>query len=139
MQLGGYAQYRTVTTQTASPEDLLLQLYQAAIKNAGQAGEAIDRRDPAKAHGHIVRVQDIVAELRRTLDHERGGEIAVTLDRLYGYMLQRLVAANIAKDRAPLDEVTGMLRQLLTAWRTAVREAGRPAAASGAALAAAAR
>jgi len=138
MQPGGYAQYRTVTTQTATPGDLLLQLYQAAIKNAGQASEAIDRRDPAKAHGHIVRVQDIVIELRRTLDHERGGDVSVTLDRLYGYMLQRLVAANIDKDRAPLAEVTGLLRQLLTAWRTAVREAGRPAA-SGAALAMAAR
>ncbi len=125
MQLGGYAQYRAVTTQTATPGDLLIQLYQAAIKNAGQAGEAIDRRDPAKAHGHIVRVQDIVAELRRTLDHERGGDVSVTLDRLYNYMLQRLVTANIDKDRAPLDEVAGLLRQLLTAWQTAVREAGR--------------
>jgi len=137
MQLGGYAQYRKVTTHTATPGDLLIQLYQAAIKNAGQASQAIDRRDPAKAHGHIVRVQDIVSELRRTLDHERGGDVSVTLDRLYGYMLQRLVAANIDKDRGPLDEVTGLLRQLLTAWQTAVREAGRPAT-GGAALAMAA-
>lgn len=129
----GYAQYRKVTTETASPGDLLLQLYQAAIKNTGQAGEAINRRDVAKAHFHIMRAQDIVIELQRTLDHERGGDIARQLDRLYSYMRQRLVDANMNKQREPLDEVATLLRQLLAAWQIAVREAGRPAGAPAAA------
>lgn len=123
MAPAGYAQYRKVTTQTASPGDLLLQLYQAAIKHAGLGGEAIDRADVAKAHHHITRVQDIVLELQRTLDRERGGEIALQLDRLYSYMLQRLLVANMHKDRAPVDEIGGLLRQLLAAWQVAVREA----------------
>jgi len=122
MQLAGYAQYRTVTTQTASPGDLLLQLYRAALKNIGQAGEAIERRDVAASHKHIMRAQEIVGELQRTLDHERGGEIAGRLDGIYTYMLQRLIAANIDKDRAPLDEVAGLLRQLLSAWQVAARQ-----------------
>ena len=129
----GYAQYRKVTTETASPGDLLLQLYQAAIKNTGQAGEAINRLDVAKAHFHIMRAQDIVVELQRTLDHERGGDIARQLDRLYSYLRQRLVDANMHKQREPLDEVATLLRQLLSAWQIAVREAGRPSSAPAAA------
>lgn len=127
----GYAQYRTVTTQTASPGDLLLQLYQAAIKNIGQAAEGIKRNDMPLTHRHIMRAQEIIAELQRTLDHERGGEIATHLDRLYTYMLQRLLTANVEKDGAPLDEVAGLLRQLLAAWQVAARQsatAPRPGA-----------
>lgn len=125
MQQTGYAQYRRVTTETASPGDLLLQLYRAAIRNAGQAGEAIDRRDSATAHRHIMRAVEIVMELQRTLDHAKGGEIAARLDQLYAYMRQRLLTANIEKSRGPLDEVTELLRQLLSAWQVAVREASR--------------
>lgn len=125
MQLSGYAQYRRVTAETASRGDLLLQLYRAAIKNAAQAGEAIDGRDTAGAHRHIMRAVDIVVELQRTLNHEQGGDIARQLDRLYSYMHQRLLTANIEKNRAPLDEVAGLLRQLLSAWQVAVRETAR--------------
>ena len=125
MQPSGYAQYRRVTTETASPGDLLLQLYRAAIKNAAQAAEAIDGKDSAGAHRHIMRVVDIVVELQRTLDHEKGGEIAAQLDRIYTYMRQRLLSANIEKSRVPLDEVAGLLRQLLSAWQVAVRDTVR--------------
>jgi flagellar protein FliS len=128
MQTAGYAQYRAVTTQTATPGTLLLQLYQAAIKNIGQARLAIEHGNTAGAHTHIMRTQDIVTELQRTLDHARGGEIAQRLDELYRYMRGRLVVANVQKDAAPLDEVQSLLRQLLGAWQVAVREAARPAA-----------
>lgn len=127
MQPSGYAQYRKITTETASPGDLLLQLYGAAIKNTGQAAEAMTRGDVVKAHTLVMRTQDILIELQRTLDHQRGGEIAAELDRLYAYMRGRILTANIAKDRAPLDEVCSLLRQLHAAWQQVVRGAGRPA------------
>lgn len=125
MSSAGYAQYRKVTTQTAGPGDLLIQLYQGAIRFAGRGSAAIERNDPAGAHTNIVRVQDIVTELQRTLNHEVGGEIARQLDQIYTYMLTRLLAANVQKDREPLDEVAELLRQLLSAWQVAVRETAR--------------
>jgi len=125
MQTAAYAQYRTITTETAGPGDLLLQLYQAAIKNIGQARLAVESANVPTAHKHIVRAQDIMLELQRTLDHEKGGELAATLDRLYTFMRQRLVDANIAKVVEPLDEVQGLLRQLLAAWQVAVRDTRR--------------
>jgi flagellar protein FliS len=125
MQTAAYAQYRAITTETAGPGDLLLQLYQAAIKNVGQARLAVECTNVPTAHKHIVRAQDIVLELQRTLDHEKGGELAATLDSLYTFMRRRLVDANIAKAVEPLDEVQGLLRQLLAAWQVAVRETRR--------------
>jgi flagellar secretion chaperone FliS len=127
MQSAGYAQYRAITTQTASPGELLIQLYQAAIKNIGLGRAAIERKDVNTSHRHLMRAQEIVVELQRTLDHERGGEIAQRLDGLYTYMRQRLVAANVQKDAEPLDEVANLLRQLLAAWQAAVRQTARQA------------
>jgi flagellar protein FliS len=127
MQTAGYAQYRMVTTQTGGPGDLLLQLYQAAIRNLGQARTAIENGDVADAHHHLVRAQEIIGELKRTLDHERGGEIAERLAALYLYMHQRLIFANVHKDIEPVDEIRGLLRQLLAAWQVAVRETSRKA------------
>ncbi|HXT38299.1 MAG TPA: flagellar export chaperone FliS [Chloroflexota bacterium] len=125
MQTAAYAQYRAITTETAGPGDLLLQLYQAAIKNVGQGRLAVECANVPAAHTHIVRAQNIVLELQRTLDHEKGGELAATLDSLYTFMRQRLVDANIEKAVEPLDEVQGLLRQLLAAWQVAVRETRR--------------
>lgn len=127
MMPAGYAQYRTVTIQTASPGELLIQLYQAAIRNIGQAAEAIDRGNVTKRHTHIMKAQDIIVELQRTLDYEQGGEVAPQLDRLYTYMRGRLLTANVEKDRTSLDDVTELLRQLLAAWQTTVRQNTRQA------------
>jgi len=141
MQTAGYTSYRTISTETASPGALLLQLYQAAIRNAGQAQIAIGKHDVAEAHARIMRMQEIVAELRRTLDFEQGGEIATRLAALYDYMQGRLIQANIQKDVTPLAEVQGLLRQLLAAWQVAVQkstQAGSPAQAPAVSPAAAA-
>lgn len=123
MQTAAYAQYRAITTQTAGPGDLLLQLYQAAIKNIGQGRRAVETANVPAAHKHIMRAQDIILELQRTLDHERGGELAGRLDGIYTFMRARLVEANIHKTVEPLDEVQGLLRQLLAAWQVAVHHA----------------
>jgi flagellar protein FliS len=122
-----YAQYRTVSTTTGGPGELLLLLYQAAIKNVGQGRTAIDCGRPALAHSHLMRAQEIITALQNTLDFQQGGEIATTLASLYTFMQRRLMTANVNKEVAPLDEVLPILRQLLSAWQVAVREAGRRA------------
>lgn len=120
-------QYRTVATQTGSPGELVITLYQAAIKNIGQGRTAIEFQKPVLAHNHLMKAQEIIRTLRLTLDMERGGEIATRLSDIYGFMLGRLVDANVNKQVAPIDEVLPLLRQLLGAWQTAVRQASRRA------------
>jgi len=127
MQPTGYQQYRTVSTVTGGPGELLLLLYQAAIKNVGQGRTAIECGRPSVAHSHLMRAQEIVTTLQTTLDFQRGGEIATRLAELYGFVQRRLITANVSKTTEPLDEVLPILRQLLSAWQAAVRESTRKA------------
>jgi flagellar protein FliS len=127
MLTGGYLQYRTVATQTGSPGELVVTLYQAAIRNIGQGRTAIEYQKPLLAHSHLMKAQEIVRTLQQTLDFQKGGEIAPLLNDIYGFVLGRLVIANINKDVAPIDEVLPLLRQLMAAWQSAVRQSAKRA------------
>jgi flagellar protein FliS len=122
--------YSRTQAQTAAPGELVLMLYQGAIRFVGAAIEAIEKKDVAAAHTGLVKAQAIVNELAATLDLERGGDVARNLARIYDYLNRRLVEANLAKDAQPAREVQGLLRELLPAWQTAVRQSaassGRP-------------
>jgi flagellar protein FliS len=74
----------------------------------------------------ISRASGILVELAATLDHRRGGEIALQLARLYDYMLRRLNEANLRQADEPLGEVLALLATLTEAW-DGVIEALRPA------------
>jgi flagellar protein FliS len=69
----------------------------------------------AKA-GLLHRVGAIIDELRCSLDHAAGGTVAANLDRLYDYMMRRLLTANLKNDVAAIDEVTKLLREVRDAW-----------------------
>jgi len=110
-----YARYRQIETETADGLDLVIMLYRGAIRMLGQADEALAGGSTADAHNWLLRVQDIINELSLTLNLD-AGEIAANLRRLYEYMLERLVEANISKDREPVQEVKALLADLLEAW-----------------------
>ena len=59
----------------------------------------------------------MIGELQTALDFEKGGEIAVSLDRLYDYLLRRLTEANANRDPAPLEEIIRLLGMLESAWQ----------------------
>jgi flagellar protein FliS len=115
---------------SADPVELIRILYEAAasaVEDARQrlaAGEIIERsRSINKACG-------ILAELIRSLDRERGGEVAERLSQLYGYMYARLVEANRLQADAPLADVLGLLSTLAEAWKGAKANAEAPQAAA---------
>ena len=68
--------YRTTATTTAAPLDLVVMLYQGALRFAQQGIQATERGDPAAAHSSFVRAQDVVAELMGSLNLDAGGEVA---------------------------------------------------------------
>lgn len=110
-----FDRYRQVGVETASPVDLVIMLYRGAIRFLAEAEEAIAARDVAEAHRCLVRSQEIIAELMGSLNLD-AGEIAVNLSRLYDYMQQRLIEANLRKDPAGVIEVRRLLSELLDAW-----------------------
>jgi flagellar protein FliS len=130
--MNAYQVYRQTQTQTAAPGELVVMLYRGAIRFVTGASEAIERKDIVGAHNDLVKAQAIIAELNATLDVERGGQVAANLARIYDYLYRRLIEANLRKDAQPAREVQGLLRELLPAWTTVVRETSAAPALAGA-------
>lgn len=121
MQNNPYQTYQNQSIQTAAPDRLLIMLFEGALRFLREAMDAIDKRDYTTANNKNVRVQDIVNELIITLNHEVGGEISKNLQSIYQYLLERLVEANIKKDRAVLEEVYAHLKELHEAFKEAAQ------------------
>ncbi len=109
-----YAQYNNSKILTASPAELTLMLYDGAIKFCNIAILGIEQGDIQKAHNNIVRVQRIIDEFRNTLD--RKYKVAEDFDRVYVYLLKRLLEANMHKDKEILEEVLTHLRSMRDTW-----------------------
>ena len=110
-----YAQYNNSKVLTASPGELTLMLYEGAIKFCNIAIVAVEAKDIEKAHIHITKVEKIIDYLRQTLDMKYA--VAQDFERIYSYLSQRLVEANIKKDREILEEISGHLRSVRDTWK----------------------
>ncbi|MFG1513596.1 flagellar export chaperone FliS, partial [Halobacteriovorax sp. ZH3_bin.1] len=91
----GLGAYKQTSVKTASKEQILLMLYQAAIKNCKRSIEAIEKKDIAGKGQYIGKLQDIIIELNSSLDFEVGGDVAKELSSLYDFMLFSSTQANI--------------------------------------------
>ena len=109
-----YAQYNNSKILTASPAELTLMLYDGAIKFCNIAILGVEQNDIQKAHNNIIRVQRIIEEFRNTLDHKY--KVAEDFERVYVYLLQRLLEANMHKDKEILEEVLTHLRSMRDNW-----------------------
>ena len=98
-------------------------LYDGAIKFNNIAIMAIEKKDIEKAHNNIVKVEKIINEFRATLDSKY--EVSKDFDRVYVYMLERLLEGNVKKDPAILEEVNTHLRSMRDTWKQ-VMEANKP-------------
>lgn len=114
-----YAQYNNSKILTASPAELTLMLYEGAIKFCNIATVAVEQKDIEKAHTNIVKAQKIVDYFRQTLDMKY--EVAKDFERVYTYLEQRLIEANIKKDKEILEEVTTHLRSMRDTWKEVMR------------------
>ena len=117
----GLGAYKKTSVNTASKEQILLMLYQAAIKNCKKAIEAIETKEIAKKGEHIGKMQDIVIELNNSLDFELGGDVAQELASLYDYILFASTQANIKSEKEPLEGCLKVLNTLYEGWREAVK------------------
>jgi flagellar protein FliS len=122
MVANGYARtYQTQAVLTASPGLLVLMLYDGALRFLAKAHVALeaDKDDWHRfevINRNIQKAQNIIAELKGTLNHDAGGEVAANLDRLYEYYIRRLHEANFKKDVNPVIEVEGLLGELRDGW-----------------------
>ncbi|MFN4033739.1 MAG: flagellar export chaperone FliS [Fimbriimonadales bacterium] len=120
--VNGYERYLETAVETASPARLIVMLYDGAIRFVNEAAYAMRQRDYETQNTKLLRAQKILAELISSLDFDKGGEIAENLFRLYTYMYNRLVEANINDSVETLEHVTRLLSELREAWDTIATE-----------------
>lgn len=114
-----YSQYNNSKVLTASPAELTLMLYEGAIKFVNIAIVAIEQKEIEKAHTNIVKTQRIIDYLRQTLDMKYA--VAKDFENIYSYLGQRLVEANMKKDKAILEEVNTHLHSVRDNWKEVMR------------------
>ncbi len=116
--------YKNNQVLTASPEQILIMLFDGAIRFVRQAGFAIEEGRPADKAKALSKAMAIVTEFSNTLDHEVGGEIAADLSRLYDFVIRELSAVNAGNDARRLAPVEKVLLDLREGFAGAV-EANR--------------
>lgn len=119
--------YRANSVLTASPGQLVLMLFDGALKAMAIARTSCDdpSGDPRRfevIHTQLTKAQKIIAELQGTLNMEAGGEFSRTMYRLYDYYDRRLTEANMKKQSAPIVEVERLLGDVRNAWAEMLRE-----------------
>jgi flagellar protein FliS len=126
----GYARtYRSNAVLTASPGQLVLMLYDGALKALALARDALgrpesDRKRLEVVNQQLLKAQAIVAELQGGLNFEAGGEVAKSLNSLYDYYNRRLFEANLRKQVGPVIEVEKMIGDLRSGWAEMLSKQG---------------
>ena len=118
-------QYKKAQVETSSPEQVLIMLYDGAIRFLNQAKVNIANKDIEQSHVNLTKAQRIITEFMSGLDMDLGGEMAKNLFNLYEYLHHRLVQANIKKDVEIIDEVLAHLRSLKSTWEEAIKIAAK--------------
>ena len=116
----GYEAYAKNKITMASPAELTLMLYDGAIKFCNIAIVAIEKKDYAKANTNIQKAEKIIGEFQGTLDFKY--PVAKDFDRVYSYIMKRLIQANMKKDTEILEEVLRHLHEMRDAWKEVMQK-----------------
>ena len=120
VNLNGLNQYKSVDLQasvhTASAHQLIVMLYDGALKALATAKGALERGDVELRTKQLNKATDILIGLRGMLDHEQGGEIAGNLDALYDYMVRTLMRANRESEPEKVQEVMNLILEVRSGW-----------------------
>ena len=127
-QTNAWQSYRQVATQTASPGQLVLMLYEGAIRFLEKARLGFSCEDPLEfnqtIHNNVLRAQAIISELNLALNMEQGADFSANLRRLYDYLDRRLHEANQLKQEGGIVEVIRRLTILRDAWSEMLGKSG---------------
>lgn len=98
-------QYQTSNITTATPEKLMILLFDGALQFLQKAKIAIAENNIKDRSENIEGARKIIRELMRTIDLENGNNVAKQLFRLYNKMAMNLIKANVQRDSSKIDEV----------------------------------
>lgn len=118
-------QYRKSAIDGASPLQLVIMLYDGAMRFLNAAKVAMEEGNLHKQNEMCIRAQDIVTELISCLDTKQGGEIATNLFALYTFVFDRIVQGNIEDTPIYLDQATKVLSDLRESWSQIEKQTSR--------------
>jgi flagellar protein FliS len=111
--------YLVQQVTTASKAMLTSMLFNAAVANTQRAIVQLEEEHPQPARRFLIKAQEIVLELRTSLDHDAGGEIAANLERIYDFVYRQLIAASVHGDVRAARDAEGILADLRDTWQAA--------------------
>jgi len=110
------AAYRTERVTNLSQQELILMLYDGAIRFCGEAKTAISDNDFNKSYHKLTRARDVVTELLAILNPDVDADVVRNLERLYNFCILSITEVNFSKDVTLLDAVVTVLSNLRSAW-----------------------
>jgi flagellar protein FliS len=111
--------YQTNQISTAGRGSLLIMVYDGAIRFLIEGKNAMNNKRIEEQNRNLTKAQTLITELMTTLDHSINPELARNLEKLYMYMLDKLVDANVYDKVENIDEVIILLKDLRDAWSEA--------------------
>ena len=113
-----YQTYQQNSVMTASPQELTLMLYNGSLKFMKIAKRAMNDKNFQDKNTNIIKAQNIVQELRSTLNSEMS--MSAGLEQMYEYMYNRLIEANMKNDVTALEDVETLMTDLRNTWKQAM-------------------
>jgi len=112
-----YAQNKDQMLMTLTQGELLIKLFDETVLCMNLAAKALDDKDNDMSHNMLIKLQNIFLYLTNTL--EDGFEISTDLKRLYEFLGEQVLQANVRKDRKFLDEILPIVQDMRETWRQA--------------------
>lgn len=109
-------EYRKSAVNGASPLQLIVMLYDGALRFMEAGKHAMESGDLEKQNDNLQRAQRILMELMSCLDMEQGGEIATNLLALYSYVLNELVQGNLEDKPEHIERCMQIISELRESW-----------------------
>ena len=124
--------YQAVAVKTASPGNLVLMLFDGALRFLSTALIGFQHEEPGKRneeiHNSLIKAQRILRELQCSLDMTAGGEFSQRMFALYDFMIGELRKANMTKEPAPIQTVERLLGEIRDAWAQMLEQSQSQAA-----------
>lgn len=114
--------YAQAQSETASPERLMVLLFEAALRHMRAAAAALEAGRPAEANAPLARAGAIVAELGATFDTARHPALGEQLGKVYGFVSDRLLLANVRRDPALAREAERVFAPVADGFARAVQQ-----------------
>jgi len=108
--------YMAVDTEGKSHLELLIKVYDGAIKSYRTAEDLIKQEKLTDGREELERAKKFVVHLYTTLDPDKGGEVADNLGKLYSWVICQTMVAEASKDLAVIDDIVNVLSNLRNGW-----------------------